>query len=216
MSRRSGIVAISLSYVRMASLAVEGGRQVRKDETPGDLRLPGFASCRQAAALRRMVEEHSGGERGLVHLAHAGEEVVSDFHDGCHYPARAIAPQAVVSFSGTRCRAVTTHVDAPAGVSSQRGAHDGELRTTGFVGLQDRPCARTREGASRAPARAYAGAAPCGIADAPASTVVSWRSYVPISNPLAIARASSSVSSVSRPGESGGGASPPRANTWNA
>src|SRR6202000_2998923 len=25
------------------------------------------------------VEEHSGGERGLVHLAHAGEEVANDF-----------------------------------------------------------------------------------------------------------------------------------------
>ena len=47
------------------------------------------------------VEEHSGGERGLVHLANAGEEMLSGFHDGCHYPACAIALQAVVAFQAS-------------------------------------------------------------------------------------------------------------------
>jgi len=63
---------------------------------PRETEPAGVLVCRQgAAALRREVEEHSGGERGLVHLADAGEEVVSGFHDGCHYLARAIALQAV-------------------------------------------------------------------------------------------------------------------------
>jgi hypothetical protein len=44
-----------------------------------------------------MVEEHSGGERGLVHLADAGEEESSDFHDGRHYLAGAMALRAVMA-----------------------------------------------------------------------------------------------------------------------
>ena len=36
------------------------------------------------------VEEHSGGERGLVHL-----ELLSGFHDGCHYLPEGIALQPV-------------------------------------------------------------------------------------------------------------------------
>ena len=73
------------------------------------------------------VEEHSGGQRGLVHLAHAGEEVVRDFHDGCHYLAAAIALQAVVALTrpGSRTQASGGGTDefnasrAPAGAPLQ-------------------------------------------------------------------------------------------------
>src|ERR1700710_1350588 len=61
---------------------------VENERTPGDLRLPGFAGVGRALRPSDVgVEEHSGRERGLVHLAHAGEAVRSGFHDGCHYPA---------------------------------------------------------------------------------------------------------------------------------
>ena len=71
---------------------------MRKKTKPRGTAPAGVCGGRQA---RRPsdgnVEEHSGRERGLVHLAHAGEEVVSDFHDGCHCRAKAMSLQEVVA-----------------------------------------------------------------------------------------------------------------------
>ena len=77
-------------------------REIRKPSAektkPRETAPAGVLVGRQGtAALRRDVEERSGGLRGLVHLAYAGKEVVSGFHDGCHYLAATIALQAVMA-----------------------------------------------------------------------------------------------------------------------
>jgi hypothetical protein len=70
-----------------------------KKRNPGRLRLPGFVGRQARRPSDGNVEEHSGRERGLVHLAHAGEEVVSDIHDRCHCRAKEMALQGVVAFA---------------------------------------------------------------------------------------------------------------------
>ena len=80
--------------------AAHGVFQVRKKTNPGSLAPAGVGLI--GRALRpsdEWVEEHSVGERGLVHLGHGGEEVVSAFHDGCHYPADVKALQGVVALA---------------------------------------------------------------------------------------------------------------------
>ena len=87
------------------------------------------------------------------------------------------------------------------------------------VRVHARTCHACTVHARAGAAHDYAGAAPAGIASAAASlafTEVSCRSYVPITSPLAMARAASSASTASRPGESGRGSSPPSAKSWNA
>ena len=210
MSRRAEIVAISLSYVRMASLAVERW----KDETPGDLRLAGV-SCvgRQgAAALRRMSKSTQVASVALF-----------------TWPTRA-RKWRVIFMMGVIIRRdgwLYKRWWLSGGWSSQRSHWPRSVSplpgTCGAAPRRVIPLRAAREDtwlASAADATAaYAGAAPGGIASAAASlalTDVSCRSYVPISRPLAMARDSSRSSTASRPGESGRGSSPPRANTWNA
>jgi hypothetical protein len=95
--------------------------ETRKKRNPGRLSLPGFCFVGEARRPSDgQVEEHSGGERGIVHLAHAGEEVVSDFHDGCHYLAGAKALQGVVAFGRARRGASETQVPALRAISMAR------------------------------------------------------------------------------------------------